>query len=91
MEVNDGVSSNEDSDDGGVEKEEGEKSNSSEEIVDTFRVIGLRWKPGKSLLINVYRENLRFLIHFNSQEEFMTAVDMDEFLEVRNILDGSIL
>ena len=45
MEVNDGVSSNEDSDNGGVEKEEGEKSNSSEEIVDTFRVIGLRWKP----------------------------------------------
>ena len=91
MEVNDGVSSNENSDDGGVEKEEGEKSNSSEEIVDTFRVIGLRWKPGKSLVINVYRENLRFSIHFNSQEEFMTAVDMDEFLEVRNILDGSIL
>ena len=29
----DGVSSNEDSDDGGVEKEEGEKSNSSKEIV----------------------------------------------------------
>ena len=60
MEVNDGVSSNEDSDDGGVEKEEGEKSNSSEEIVDTFRVIGLRLNPGKSLVINVYRENLRF-------------------------------
>ena len=60
MEVNDGVSSNEDSDDGGVEKEEGEKSNSSEEIVDTFRVIGLRRKPGESLVINVYRENLRF-------------------------------
>ena len=33
LEVNDGVSSNEDSDDGGVEKEEGEKSNSSKEIV----------------------------------------------------------
>ena len=60
MEVNDGVSSNEDSDDGGVEKEEGEKSNSSEEIVDTFRVIGLRRKPGEFLAINVYRENLRF-------------------------------
>ena len=60
MEVNDGVSSNEKSDDGGVEKEEGEKSNSSEEIVDTFRVIGLRRKPGESLVINVYRENLRF-------------------------------
>ena len=30
--------------------------------------------------------NLQFSIHFNSQEEFMTAVDMDEFLEVRNIL-----
>ena len=90
----DGVSSNEDSDDGEVEKEgeeEEEKSNSSEEIVDTFRVIGLRRKPGESLVINVYRENLRFLIHFNSQEEFLTAVDMDEFLEVKNILDGSIL
>ena len=60
MEVNDGVSSNEKSDDGGVEKEEGEKSNSSEEIVDTFRVIGLRRKPGEFLAINVYRENLRF-------------------------------
>ena len=60
MEVNDGVSSNEDSDDGGVEKEEGEKSNSSEEIVDTFRVIGLRSKPGEFLAINFYRENLRF-------------------------------
>ena len=91
MEVNVGFFSNEDSDDGGVKKEEGEKSNSSKEIVNTFRVIGLRWKPGKSLVINVYRENLRFLIHFNSQEEFMTAVDMGDFLEVRNILDGSIL
>ena len=60
MEVNDGVSSNEKSDDGGVEKEEGEKSNSSEEIVDTFRVIGLRRKPGEFLALNVYRENLRF-------------------------------
>ena len=42
------------------EEEEEEKSNSSEEIVDTFRVIGLRRKPGESLVINVYRENLRF-------------------------------
>ena len=59
----DGVSSNEDSDDGEVEKEgeeEEEKSNSSEEIVDTFRVIGLRSEPGEFLAINVYRENLRF-------------------------------
>ena len=37
---------------------------------------GLRWKPGKSLVISVYRENLRFLIYLNSQEEFMTAVDI---------------
>ena len=42
------------------EEEEEEKSNSSEEIVDTFRVIGLRRKPGEFLAINVYRENLRF-------------------------------
>ena len=42
------------------EEEEEEKSNSSEEIVDTFRVIGLRSKPGEFLAINVYRENLRF-------------------------------
>ena len=48
---------------------------------------GLRWKPGKSLLITVFRETLRFLIYLNSQEEFMTAVGMDEFLEVGNILD----
>ena len=54
-------------------------------------MIGLKWKPDKSLVISVCREYLRFLIHFNFQEEFMTAVDMDEFLEVRNILDGSIL
>ena len=51
---------------------------------------GLRWKPGKSLLITVFRETLRFLIYLNSQEEFMTAVGMDEFLEVGNILDGSM-
>ena len=90
----DGVSSNEDSDDGEVEKEgeeEEEKSNSSEEIVDTFQVIGLRRKPGEFLAINVYRENLRFLIHFNSQEEFMTAVDMDEFLEIRKLQTGAHL
>ena len=48
-------------------------------------MIGLKWKPDKSLVISVYREYLRFLIHFNFQEEFMTAVDMDEFLEIRNI------
>ena len=42
------------------EVEEEEKSNSSEEIVDTFQVIGLRRKPGEFLALNVYRENLRF-------------------------------
>ena len=47
--------------------------------MEAWKVSGNKW------------EYLRFLIHFNSQEEFMTAVDMDEFLEVRNILDGSIL
>ena len=31
-------------------------------------MIGLKWKPDKSLVISVYREYLRFLIHFNSQE-----------------------
>ena len=87
MEVNDGVSSNEDSDDGGVEKEEGEKSNSSEEIVDTFRVIGLRWKPGKSLVINVYRENLRFLIHFNSQEISVCRLNTEKIAHV-GIIDS---
>ena len=53
----DGVSSNEDSDEDEVEKQEEEaeeKTDSSEEIVDTFRVIGLRRKPGESLVINVY-------------------------------------
>ena len=54
-------------------------------------MIGLKWKPDKSLVISVYREYLRSLIHFNFQEEFMTAVDMNEFLEVRNNLDRSIL
>ena len=48
-------------------------------------MIGLKWKPDKSLVISVYREYLRFLIHFNSLEEFMTAVDMDEFLEVSQV------
>ena len=53
----DGVSSNEDSDEDEEEKQEveaEEKTDSSEEIVDTFRVIGLRRKPGESLVINVY-------------------------------------
>ena len=53
----DGVSSNEDSEN--EEEETGEddkeeKSDSGEEIVDTFRVIGLRRKPGESLVINFY-------------------------------------
>ena len=53
----DGVSSNEDSEEDEDEKPEDEaeeKTDSSEEIVDTFRVIGLRRKPGESLVINVY-------------------------------------
>ena len=53
----DGVSSNEDSEEDEEEKPEDEaeeKTDSSEEIVDTFRVIGLRRKPGESLVINVY-------------------------------------
>ena len=52
----DGVSSNEESEEEeevGEDPGEGgeEKSDSSEEIVDTFRVIGLRRKPGESLVI----------------------------------------
>ena len=51
----DGVSSNEESEEEDVEEKEeeekAEKSDSSEEIVDTFRVIGLRRKPGESLVI----------------------------------------
>ena len=46
----DGVSSNEDSDEDEEEKHEEEAeepTDSSEEIVDTFRVIGLRRKPGE--------------------------------------------
>ena len=31
---------------------------------------GLRWKPGKSLVISVYRENLRFLIYLNLAKAF---------------------
>ena len=53
----DGVSSNEDSEDEEAERteEEGEDGgDSGEEIVDTFRVIGLRRKPGESLVIKVY-------------------------------------
>ena len=49
----DGVSSNEDSGDEEAGEEEDEvedKSDSSEEIVDTFRVIGLRRKAGESLV-----------------------------------------
>ena len=51
------MSSNEDSENeeeetGEEDKEE--KSDSGEEIVDTFRVIGLRRKPGESLVINFY-------------------------------------
>jgi len=52
----DGVSSNEDSEDEEAEKtedEKEEKSDSGEEIVDTFRVIGLRRKPGESLGLTV--------------------------------------
>ena len=59
----DGVSSNEDSDEDEEEKPEEEaeeKTDSSEEIVDTFRVIGLRRKPGESLVINVYGDWGRF-------------------------------
>ena len=58
----DGVSSNEDSDEEEEEKHEEdteEKTDSSEEIVDTFRVIGLRRKPGESLVINVYGDYLQ--------------------------------
>ena len=49
----DGVSSNEDSgeEEAGEDEDEAEdKSDSSEEIVDTFRVIGLRRKAGESLV-----------------------------------------
>jgi len=53
----DGVSSNEDSEEEDIEEkaaeETEEKSDSSEEIVDTFRVIGLRRKPGESLGLTV--------------------------------------
>ena len=53
----DGVSSNEDSEEEDIEEkdseEKAEKSDSSEEIVDTFRVIGLRRKPGESLVIKL--------------------------------------
>ena len=53
----DGVSSNEESEEEDVEEKEldekAEKSDSSEEIVDTFRVIGLRRKAGESLVIKV--------------------------------------
>ena len=57
MKYIDGVSSNEDSENeeaevGDDDKEE--KSDSGEEIVDTFRVIGLRRKPGESLVIKFY-------------------------------------
>ena len=52
----DGVSSNEDSEEENVEEnvaeEKEEKSDSSEEIVDTYRVIGIRRKPGESLVSN---------------------------------------
>ena len=57
MKYIDGVSSNEDSEEEDQERtddEREEKSDSSEEIVDTFRVIGLRRKPGESLVINFY-------------------------------------
>ncbi len=54
----DGVSSNEDSEeeDGQAEAEEREEKSddSGEEVVDTFRVIGLRRKPGESLVIKLY-------------------------------------
>jgi len=53
----DGVSSNEESEEEDVEEKElddkAEKSDSSEEIVDTFRVIGLRRKAGESLGLTV--------------------------------------
>jgi len=53
----DGVSSNEESEEEDIEEKEeeekAEKSDSSEEIVDTFRVIGLRRKPGESLGLTV--------------------------------------
>ena len=53
----DGVSSNEDSEEEDIKEKESEekaeKSDSSEEIVDTFRVIGLRRKAGESLVIKV--------------------------------------
>lgn len=52
------MSSNEDSEEEDLEKKEDEnmedKSDSGEEIVDTFRVIGLRRKPGESLVIKFY-------------------------------------
>ena len=54
----DGVSSTEDSeeDEGQAEDEEKEEKSddSGEEVVDTFRVIGLRRKPGESLVIKLY-------------------------------------
>ena len=52
----DGVSSNEDSEEEEqAEAEDKEKSeDSGEEVVDTFRVIGLRRKPGESLVIKLY-------------------------------------
>ena len=54
----DGVSSNEDSEEEEGEREAEEKEEKSEEngeeIVDTFRVIGLRRKPGESLVIKLY-------------------------------------
>ena len=54
----DGVSSNEDSEEeeGQSDSEEKEEKgeDSGEEVVDTFRVIGLRRKPGESLVIKLY-------------------------------------
>ena len=65
----DGVSSNEDSEEEDIEEkaaeETEEKSDSSEEIVDTFRVIGLRRKPGESLVIQFFNCCTQF--HFKKK------------------------
>ena len=54
----DGGSSNEDSEEeeGHTDSDEKEEKSedSGEEVVDTFRVIGLRRKPGESLVIKLY-------------------------------------
>lgn len=62
----DGVSSNEDSEEeeGQTDSEEKEEKSedSGEEVVDTFRVIGLRRKPGESLGLTVTLDEARKVI-----------------------------